>query len=80
MKGSLSASLLAYIEAKKWKLSKLERYVDAFVCPSSFIAGKMQQGGCDAEKLKVICNFVDPLKMIFSSRKSNVKETISICI
>ena len=75
MKGSLPASILAYIEAKKWSLTWIERYVDAFVCPSRFIAGKMQQGGCDAKKLNVICNFVDPAKYeIFKEQKQIKRE------
>lgn len=75
MKGSLAASLLAYIEAKKWNRAWIERYVDAFVCPSSFIAGKMQQGGFDAKKLNVICNFVDPAKYeIFKLQNESERE------
>lgn len=62
MKSSLPASVLAYVEAKKWNREWIEKYVDAFVCPSRFIAGKMASGGFDNSKLKVICNFVDPAK------------------
>ena len=39
MKGSLAASALAYIEARKWNRNVLERYTDAFICPSHFMAG-----------------------------------------
>lgn len=63
MKGSLVASVLAYVEAMKWNRPMLEQYVDAFVCPSSFMAQKMAQGGFDKAKLKVVCNFVDPVKL-----------------
>lgn len=63
MKGSLVASVLAYLEALRWNRAWLERYVDAFVCPSSFMAQKMEQGGFDKSKLRVICNFVDPVKL-----------------
>lgn len=63
MKGSLSASVLAYLEAKKWNKDWVERYVDAFVCPSEFMARKMAQAGFDKRKLHVICNFIDPAKM-----------------
>ena len=62
MKGSFIASILAYAEAKKWNKDWIQRYVDAFVCPSRFIARKMEQGGFDKAKLHVICNFVDPVK------------------
>ena len=75
MKGSLAASLLAYIESKKWNRAWIERHVDAFACPSSFIAGKMQQGGFDAKKLNVICNFVDPAKYeIFKLQNESERE------
>lgn len=63
MKGSLVASVLAYLEALRWNKAWLEDYVDAFVCPSRFMAQKMAQGGFDKSKLHVICNFVDPVKL-----------------
>ena len=63
MKGSLVASVLAYADALKWNRAWLERHVDAFVCPSAFMARKMKQGGFDESKLAVICNFVDPVKL-----------------
>lgn len=63
MKGSLVASVLAYCEALRWNRDWIERYVDAFVCPSHFMAQKMEQGGFDKTKLHVICNFVDPVKL-----------------
>lgn len=63
MKNSFSASILAYLEAKRWNRKRLERNTDIFVCPSSFIASKMESGGFDSRKLKVICNFIDPDKL-----------------
>lgn len=63
MKNSLVASVLGYMEAVKWNKDWLERYVDAFVCPSAFMAQKMAQGGFDKTKLHVICNFLDPIKL-----------------
>lgn len=63
MKGSWVASVLAYFEALRWNRAWLDRYVDAFVCPSHFMAQKMAQGGFDKSKLHVICNFVDPVKL-----------------
>lgn len=58
MKGSMAASAIAWIEAMKWSRSRLERYVDTFVCPSQFMADKMAQGGFDRSKLQVLNNFV----------------------
>ncbi len=63
MKGSLVASILAYLEAKRWNRDWIQQYVDAFVCPSLFMAQKMEQGGFDKSKLHVICNFIDPMKL-----------------
>ncbi len=63
MKGSLAASALAYVEAKLWNKSSLEKYTDTFICPSAFMALKMSNGGFSAEKLNVVCNFVDPTKL-----------------
>ena len=63
MKGSMPASLVAWIEATKWNRRSLEKNTDAFVCPSEFMAGKMRSGGFDAAKLKVLNNFLDPVKL-----------------
>lgn len=63
MKGSLAASALAYLEAMKWNRARLSRCTDTFICPSQFMASKMIQGGFAPDKLKVICNFVDPIKL-----------------
>lgn len=62
MKGSLIASTLAYIEAIRWNRRQIEAYVDTFICPSSFIAQKLKQGGYDENKINVLCNFVESNK------------------
>lgn len=59
MKNSRAASMIAYLEAIKWSVSRLELCTDAFICPSHFMLSKMQQGGFEAEKLHHICNFID---------------------
>lgn len=63
MKGSLAASAIAWFESKKWNRKVLESFTDAFICPSEFMASKMLSGGFNPEKLKVLCNFVDPEKL-----------------
>ena len=63
MKDSLAASAIAWLEAKKWNRKVLESFTDAFICPSEFMASKMLSGGFNPEKLKVLCNFVDPEKL-----------------
>ena len=59
----MPASVLAYFEAVKWNVKKLQRYVDYFVCPSAFIKRQMLKAGLQEGKLKVVCNFVDPIKL-----------------
>lgn len=60
MKGSLAASAVAYIEAMRWNRHRLERNTDCFICPSSFMKQKMEQGGFEAGKLMRLCNFMAP--------------------
>ncbi len=59
MKNSKVASIIAYLEAKKWNRERLENATDVYICPSQFMADKMAQGGFDKSKLKVLCNFID---------------------
>ncbi len=60
MKGSLAASGVALLEAWKWNRRRLQRDTDIFICPSSFMAQKMRQGGFDESGLRHLCNFVAP--------------------
>lgn len=62
MKGSLAASAMAWIEARKWNRYKLEEVTDAFICPSNFMAAKMRKDGFDPKKIYVVCNHIDPEK------------------
>lgn len=79
MKGSLAASALAYLEAIKWNCARLMRCTDAFICPSRFMASKMKQGGFSADKLKVICNFVDPIKLHLLANTPNSERQPYYC-
>lgn len=67
MKNSFPASMIAYLEAKKWNRERLEKSTDVYVCPSRFMADKMAQGGYDKSKLKVLCNFIDVKKCLRDS-------------
>lgn len=58
MKNSLPASVLAWGEAVAWQKERLSAWTDVFVCPSRFMAEKMQQGGYPVDKLQVISNFI----------------------
>lgn len=62
MKGSLVASALAWLEALRWNRKVLEKWTDAFICPSEFMQSKMLKDGFDASKLHVVCNHIDAKK------------------
>jgi len=59
MKDSWIASLIAYLEAKKWNVSKLENISDIFLCPSNYMADTMLNGHFQKKKIRVLCNFID---------------------
>ena len=59
MKNSLFASYIAYKEAMCWTRERLEACTDAFICPSRFLASKMEKGGFEKLKLHTVCNFID---------------------
>lgn len=59
MKNSKLASFLSYHEAMKWNRERLESCTDVFIGPSRFMCDMMKQGGFNADKLHVLCNFID---------------------
>lgn len=63
MKGSLPASAVAWLEATKWNRRRLEENTDLFICPSEFMATKMKAGGFSPDKVTVLNNFLDPVKL-----------------
>lgn len=63
MKGSLAASLMGYIEALRWNRKRLENIVDTYIAPSAFLGEKLAEAGFRRDKIKVLCNFVDPDKL-----------------
>ncbi len=54
---SLGASLAARAEALRWPRSAIERWTDAFICPSEFMARTMTKAGYAPARLRVIPNF-----------------------
>lgn len=58
MKNNMQASILAMAEAMYWNREKLSRWTDTFICPSRFLAKKMEEGGYREDKLQVIPNFI----------------------
>ena len=57
MKKSFAASITAFFEAIYWNRKRLEKCVDTFVCPSTFIKNKMIKAGFSASAFKVLPNF-----------------------
>ena len=67
MKKSFFASIIAYLEAKKWSKEKLEKYTDIFICPSEFMRSQMLEGGFSSDKLFFLPNFLSIQKDDFST-------------
>jgi glycosyltransferase involved in cell wall biosynthesis len=60
LKASLAASTLACIAQYLHRATAIfEKHVDVFICPSTFLAEKMAQGGIPEKKLRVLQNFLD---------------------
>lgn len=59
VKGSLPASIIGWLEARRWSLPRLIECTDAFIAPSQFLADMMTGAGVPEEKMHVLCNFTD---------------------
>jgi len=59
MKNSRAASVIAYLEARKWNRELLESFTDKFICPSLFMRNMMASGGFNSEKLINLHNFIE---------------------
>ena len=57
MKGSLAASVVAWLEALRWNRRTLQRCTHAFICPSKFMATMLEKAGFDPERIKIVSNF-----------------------
>lgn len=73
MKDNLLASVLAWGEIVYWNQRKLTKWTDTFICPSQFMAKKMQQGGYPTKKLQVIHNFIGEEEKQYILGTPNVK-------
>lgn len=72
IKQSLLGSTIAYLEAVRWSLDKLQKYTECFICPSQFMRQKMIEGGFDPNKFQVVNNFIPNDKLTnHSALKSN---------
>lgn len=71
MKDSTFASGIAWLEAKVWNHGALQRYTDAFICPSEFIKNKMIQAGFEPAKLHIVSNCIENGKSAVISNIDN---------
>ena len=90
MPGGFIGSTIGYLEAKKWNKEKLQKYTDLFLSPSQFMMDTVIRGGYDAEKFKVLCNFIDIDKVknpsfdkkdyyVYLGRVNEVKGVRTLC-
>lgn len=90
MHGSLSQSIIGYLEAKKWDKETLQKYTDLFIAPSQFMMDTMIQGGYSSDMLRVLCNFIDADKVlnpcfekadyyVYVGRVSEIKGVRTLC-
>lgn len=73
MPGSLIGAFIAWREILKWNCQRLMACTDLFLPPSQFMMDTMVKGGYDANKFRVLCNFIDidKVKDSFSETKDN---------
>lgn len=57
--GGIPGAVIGYFEMLKWNKERLQNCTDVFIAPSQFMKDTMVQGGYSADKLKVLCNFID---------------------
>jgi len=70
MKDSLTASMLAFMEACWWNRKKLSAITDTFICPSQFMKTKMTEAGYSPAQIEVLPNFM-PQKPLPVSAKAD---------
>ena len=57
VKSSKPASVLGYLEARKWHRERIEASVDAVICPSEFMRQMMMKGGYNPQKIITLHHF-----------------------
>lgn len=77
LKGSYVASFMAFLEASRWSMNKLNDMTDAFIAPSSFMSDMMNRCGYSPTKIHVIYNFIDPTKLNLLEKTSKDTKTES---
>jgi glycosyltransferase involved in cell wall biosynthesis len=90
MPGSIPGAIIGYLEARKWNKEKLQKYCDIFLSPSQFMKDTCVAGGYDADKFRVICNFINVDKVqspsltkgnyyVYLGRVNEVKGVRTLC-
>ena len=74
MKNSRAKSFLAMLDAYYWKYKKAYEYIDAIICPSSFLKNKLDLQKRFADKTVVIHNFIEPQKVELREKSDYVLE------
>ncbi len=67
MKGSAAASMLAWIEALRWRRNVVERDTDVFICPSRFMAEEIARAGFSKQKIHTLNNFIPSVPSAMTS-------------
>ncbi len=90
MPGHILGAFIGWREILKWNKDRLEACTDMFLPPSQFLADTMVKGGYSAEKMHVLCNFIDVTKVqnpsfnkedyyVFLGRVNSVKGVPTLC-
>ncbi len=59
MPGSILGAIIGWREIIEWNKERLLTYTDVFLSPSQFLADTMVRNGYPAEKMEILCNFID---------------------
>lgn len=70
--GSIVGAFIGWGEIVKWNNNRLITCTDLFLSPSKFLKDTMINGGYEAGKIKVLCNFIDLNKV--NGRLTSTKE------
>lgn len=90
MRGSIPGALIGYWEMRKWNKERLQECTDLFLPPSQFMMDTVVKGGYDADKMRVMCNFIDVEKCknpnfekgdyyVYLGRVNGVKGVRTLC-
>ncbi len=89
--GSTAKSVIGALEAYFWKMMKTYKYIDTTICPSKFLADKMNTYSLFKTKIVVLHNFIDevewrePAKQDYVlyfgrfSEEKGIKTLINVC-